>query len=200
MYHFSQHSEERHVTRTGFLSPRASTNDEKTGFYWTLALQPVTVEEEVMDDGSLVGHDIFSSDSFGVIRFQNMFGFPSHQVACRLIGSWVLTLLFTGCGDVVFNRSSLMGRWESRNVRLDIDKNGALHTNVNGFISHGTYEYVGLSGRKAIATGVGQNGQTVELNLLTPRSLQIKMARFPGGTDQTVLLHTMILKRPLAER
>lgn len=129
-----------------------------------------------------------------------MFGFPSHQVACRLIGSWVLTLLFTGCGDLVFNRSSLMGRWESRNVRLDIDKNGALHTNVNGFITHGTYEYVGLSGRKAIATGVGQNGQSVELNLLTPRSLQIKMARFPGGTNQTVLLHTMILKRPLAER
>ncbi len=188
------------MTRTGFLSPRASTNDEKTGFYWTLALQPVTVEEEVMDDGSLVRHDIFSSDSFDVIRFQNMFGFRSHQVACRLIGSWVLTLLLTGCGDVVFNRSPLMGRWESRNVRLDIDKSGALHTNVNGFLSHGTYEYVGLSRRKAIATGVGQNGQPVELNLLTPRSLQIKMARFPGGTNQTVLLHTMILKRSLSEK
>ena len=94
--------------------------------------------------------------------FRTCLDFLPTRLPCRLIGSWVLTLLFTGCGDVVFNRSSLMGRWESRDVRLDIDKNGALHTNVNGFVSHGTYEYVGLGGRKAIATGVGQNGQTVE--------------------------------------
>lgn len=148
---------------------------------------------------SLLRHDIFSSESFEIIRCQNMFGFRSHQLACRLIGLWVLTLLLTGCGDLVFNRSPLVGRWESRNVRLDIDKSGALHANVNGFLSHGTYKYVGQSVRKAIAIGIGQNGQSVEMNLLTPRLLQIKMARFPGGTIQTALLHTMILKRTLSE-
>lgn len=128
-----------------------------------------------------------------------MFGFRTHQIACRLIGLSVLTLLLTGCADLVFSRSPLVGRWESRNVRLDIDKGGALHANVNGFLSHGTYEYVGPSAKKAIATGIGQNGEPVELNLLTSRSLQIKMARFPGGTIQTALLHTMILKRRLSE-
>ncbi|MBI83174.1 MAG: hypothetical protein CMJ81_08265 [Planctomycetaceae bacterium] len=128
-----------------------------------------------------------------------MFGFHTHQVACRLIGLSVLTLLLTGCGDMLFSRSPLVGRWESRNVRLDIDKDGALRANVNGYLSHGTYEYVGLSAKKAIATGIGRNGRPVELNLLTSRSLQIKMDRFPGGTIQTALLHTMILKRQLSE-